>query len=94
MRLRTRLGRDDQTQSQRDQQLRVARHAHLPLIQVHVESAIAALKVQRARKGVVVQLRGAVGVVGRDARGVLERATPKAGKACRRDGIERFVGGG
>ena len=68
-------------QAQRSQQLRVARHAHLARIQVHVERAVAALKVQRPRKSIVVQLRGAVGVVGRDARGVLERAAPKAGKA-------------
>ncbi len=80
MRLRTCLGRNYQTQAQCGQQLWVARHAHLARIQVHVERAVAALKVQRARKGIVVQLRGAVGVVGRDARGVLERAAPKAGK--------------
>ena len=80
MRLRSRLGRNYQTQTQRGQQLRVARHAHLALVQVHVERTVAALKVQRARKGVVIQLRGAVGVVGRNARGVLERAAPKAGK--------------
>lgn len=94
MRLRARLSCNDQAQTQRGQQLGVVRHAHLALIQVHVESTIAALKVQRARKGVVVQPRGAVGVVGRDAGGVLERAAPKAGKVCRRDGIERLVGGG
>ena len=45
MRLRARLGRDDQAQTQRGQQLRVARHAHLALIQVHVEGAVVALKV-------------------------------------------------
>ena len=94
MRLRTRLGRDDQAQAQRGQQLRIARHAHLALIQVHVEGAVTAFKVQRASEGIVVQLRGAIGVVGRNARGILERAAPKTGKIGRRDGIERFVGGG
>lgn len=94
VRLRTRLGRDHKPQAQCGQQLWVARHTHLTRMQVHVEGAVAALKVQRARKGIVVQLRGAVGVVGRDARGVLERAAPKAGKVRRRDGIERLVGVG